>query len=657
MGKIIMNQKKIFPTIVIGILLISVTGIFIPTLKAAIPDYRVAGFVFVDGSPRSGVVVTLSVPGKPDISTTTNTYGTYIIPFYATQGQIASFRVHVGYNYFIPTPPSFVIDHPSPPVYSFNDVNLSIDRNTTQPPNKPILIAPSPSGATIGSTSSATLQVQVTDPDGDEMDVLFYNANGNVLIDSAIEVSNGSTATITWSGLSAGTTYSWYAIANDSIKQNISDTWSFTTYSSGSNHPPNTPSSPNPSDGASNVDINADLSWTCTDPDAGDTLKYDVYFGTINPPTIKVSANQTSTSYDPSTMGYSTPYYWKIIAWDNHGATTAGPLWSFTTQSSGGGGSTTTDNLPTAEANGPYTGFVGDTITFDGTGSHDNDVSGSNVISTYDWQFFSGDSWHTNIGATPTHTYDAEGTYTVTLRVTDDEGSTATDTATVYITTANIPPTDPLLDGPTTGHKNTPYNYTAVSTDADKNDTIHYTFDWNDTTTNTTTFFPSGTTVTETHEWIAAGRYTINVTANDNQTDSGTTTLTVLIDAIYIDDLGYLIDTDGDGIYDHFHSNITGNETVVEQQDGNYLIDTDGDGTPDKLYNPDTDELTDYNIEEENAGQAKANNAALLTIGSILGIIIILVIVLLLVLGRKKRKEKTPAEKATEEKKTSGKKK
>jgi hypothetical protein len=30
-------------------------------------------------------------------------------------------------------------------------------------------------------------------------------------------------------------------------------------------------------------------------------------------------------------MSYSTDYYWKIVSWDNHGASTTGPIWDFTT--------------------------------------------------------------------------------------------------------------------------------------------------------------------------------------------------------------------------------------------------------------------------------------------------------------------------------------
>jgi len=99
--------------------------------------------------------------------------------------------------------------------------------------------------------------------------------------------------------------------------------------SSGTNHPPDEPTEPSPLDGANDVEVDITLTWTGGDPD-GDTVRYDVYFGTTNPPP-KVVSNQTSTIFDPETLDYNTMYYWQIIAWDNHGASTGGPLWHFTT--------------------------------------------------------------------------------------------------------------------------------------------------------------------------------------------------------------------------------------------------------------------------------------------------------------------------------------
>ena len=97
------------------------------------------------------------------------------------------------------------------------------------------------------------------------------------------------------------------------------------------NDPPNLPSNPDPYDGETNVNINAILSWTCSDPD-GDNLVYDVYFeADDSTPDILVSEGQTETTYDPETLFSKTTYYWQIIAEDNFGASTTSPVWQFRT--------------------------------------------------------------------------------------------------------------------------------------------------------------------------------------------------------------------------------------------------------------------------------------------------------------------------------------
>jgi hypothetical protein len=98
------------------------------------------------------------------------------------------------------------------------------------------------------------------------------------------------------------------------------------------NTPPNTPSDPLPANETVHVDVDTNLSWIGGDPDPEDIITYDVYLGTTTLPPKAVS-NQSTTEYNPETMNYNTTYYWKIIAWDNHGHHTGGPLWSFTTQS------------------------------------------------------------------------------------------------------------------------------------------------------------------------------------------------------------------------------------------------------------------------------------------------------------------------------------
>lgn len=123
--------------------------------------------------------------------------------------------------------------------------------------------------------------------------------------------------------------YYWMVIANDTTS-NTSRIYHFTTeaYVPPVNHPPNTPSNPDPSNHATGVDIDKNMSWTGGDPD-GDAVTYDVYFNN-SVTLVKVSSNQSGLTYDPGTMTYSETYYWRIVAWDSHGERTTGPVWDFT---------------------------------------------------------------------------------------------------------------------------------------------------------------------------------------------------------------------------------------------------------------------------------------------------------------------------------------
>jgi parallel beta-helix repeat protein len=102
------------------------------------------------------------------------------------------------------------------------------------------------------------------------------------------------------------------------------------------NQPPDQARDPFPADDAIGISINADLSWTGGDPDPGDTVTYDIYFGTNATPPFRGTigpypATQSSITYDPGALAGATTYYWRIIATDSHGISTEGPLWDFTT--------------------------------------------------------------------------------------------------------------------------------------------------------------------------------------------------------------------------------------------------------------------------------------------------------------------------------------
>jgi uncharacterized protein (TIGR02145 family) len=101
------------------------------------------------------------------------------------------------------------------------------------------------------------------------------------------------------------------------------------------NPPPNQPSNPSPTDNETNVYTNITLQWSCSDVN-GDSLTYNIYFGTDNPPITIVSFNQTDASFIENGLDPGTTYYWKVVARDSHNDSTEGPVWKFTTQTGGG---------------------------------------------------------------------------------------------------------------------------------------------------------------------------------------------------------------------------------------------------------------------------------------------------------------------------------
>jgi hypothetical protein len=73
------------------------------------------------------------------------------------------------------------------------------------------------------------LSVLVGDPNGDRMDVTFYDADTHTVIGVVHNVKNYYRAGVYWIGLLPGNTYSWYAVASDGTHETTSNTWSFST--------------------------------------------------------------------------------------------------------------------------------------------------------------------------------------------------------------------------------------------------------------------------------------------------------------------------------------------------------------------------------------------------------------------------------------------
>ena len=114
---------------------------------------------------------------------------------------------------------------------------------------------------------------------------------------------------------------------------------------------------------------------------------------------------------------------------------------------------TVTNVLPTANAGGPYSGSVGSPVTFAGSATD----PGNDAL-TYEWDFeYDGQSFKTTGSSTqsgvnltaPKHTYGSEGSYTVALRVQDDDGASGTVTSTVTISAGGATATPTATSVPT----------------------------------------------------------------------------------------------------------------------------------------------------------------------------------------------------------------
>ena len=268
---------------------------------------------------------------------------------------------------------------------------------------------------------------------------------------------------------------------------------------------------------------------------------------------------------------------------------------------SGDGGGDVVNKPPVADAGGPYQGVTNQTITFDGSGSTDQD----GYIVNYTWDF--GDN---TIGYNikPIHSYNTSRLYDIILTVKDDDGLTS-----IITTTANI----------------------AFDLDGDGySDEMEDSYGTNATDPNE---FPLDTD----KDWIPDedsedGNYTgdpndDNDGLNDEIEEELGSDPKNESDVKSIDSIegGYLVDTNGTGQYDTFYNATSGVTTnVTTDEDGNYLIDNDGDGECDFIYDPETGETTPYKKGVEKPDEEPPSTTTMIII--IVAIIVILAVIIVL---------------------------
>lgn len=134
--------------------------------------------------------------------------------------------------------------------------------------------------------------------------------------------------------LQKGKYYYWRVKAVDSKNNSSAYTPVYKFYTEMTavlNHVPFLPVLVSPALNASVSTSSVSLSWTAVDSD-NDSLKYDVYFGTVNPPTQKVATDIATASYTATSLTSGTKYYWNVLVKDGKGGTTIGQVWNFIKQ-------------------------------------------------------------------------------------------------------------------------------------------------------------------------------------------------------------------------------------------------------------------------------------------------------------------------------------
>jgi PKD repeat protein len=177
------------------------------------------------------------------------------------------------------------------------------------------------------------------------------------------------------------------------------------------------------------------------------------------------------------------------------------------------------NNPPSADAGSDDTASAGTPYTFNGSGSYDFEG-----INTYEWDINDSDGVSFSppdlTGISPSYNYTIPGVYIVTLKVTDFDG--ASDTDTVQITVQDLEP--PHVDAGDDGSimKNTPYAFDA-SGSWDNVGIAWYNWSFGDG------FYDNGTNITPMHTYISSGLYMVILTCTDTYGNPASDTINITV--------------------------------------------------------------------------------------------------------------------------------
>jgi hypothetical protein len=439
-------------------------------------------------------------------------------------GDVVTYNVFFGAN---PTPPNVAVVHPTesfdPEDLTYNTVyywkidaydnNMGVTEGpvwsfTTRDDNPPYVPSnPNPEDDEINVNT--TLNIAWSGGDPDPFDIVFYDIYFGIDSNPPEIFPYFPQTSYFIEDLDYNTEYFWRIDAWDDYGYSTTGpVWSFTTKD---DTPPYKPYDPNPADNQTNVSKNTDLSWSGGDPDPGDIVFYDVYFGTeSNPPQLFL--NHSNLTYELDVLDYNTEYFWRIDAWDDYGYSTTGDVWSFIIA----------DDQPPVEpfdplpSNGSTNIYIDsilrwncidpddDTILYDiyfgtqnpppliETNYNDTEYSPGvmNITTTYYWRIVATDDYGYN-SSSPIWSF----------------------TTSIY---TNSPPNKPSKpSGSSSGRPGISYSYSSSTTDSN-GEPIYYLFDWDDGT-DSGWFgpFDSGVQVTRSHSWDLRGTYSVRVKAKD----------------------------------------------------------------------------------------------------------------------------------------------